>query len=123
MSEEANRLRELLEKAEVDSERIEALEPVIDNVAWMRAKLDEIREEIVDEGIVIAYDNGGGQTGVRENPAYKGYESLWRSYMLGIAKILEALPAQTAKEEKKEIDDGKPKNVLALIQSKHAQEA
>lgn len=120
MSEEAKRLKELLEKAEVDPERIEALEPVIDNVAWMRAKLDEVRAEIVDEGIVIAYDNGGGQTGVRENPAYKGYESLWRSYMLGIAKILEALPAQTAKEEKKEIDEGKPKNVLALVQAKHA---
>ena len=120
MKKEVQRLKRLLKKAEVDPERIQALEPVIDNVAWMRAKLDEIREEIVDEGIVIAYDNGGGQTGVRENPAYKAYESLWKSYMLGVAKILEALPAQTAKEEKKEIDEGKPKNVLALVQAKHA---
>ena len=114
------RVRRLLKSAGVSDERIKMLEPVIENVAWMRGKLEDPREVIKGSQVAIAYDNGGGQTGIRENPAYKGYEALWRAYMLGIAKILEALPPEIAKEEKKEIESDKPKNVLALVQARHA---
>lgn len=114
------RIRRQLKRAGVTDERIKLLEPVIENVAWMRGRLDQTRDLIENSQVTIAYDNGGGQKGIRENPAYKGYEALWRSYMLGIAKILEALPAEIAKEEKKEAEKDAPKNVLALVQAKHA---
>jgi hypothetical protein len=32
------------------------------------------------ESMTIEYDNGGGQTGVRENPYYPAYEKLLTSY-------------------------------------------
>lgn len=35
---------------------------------------------IPDEDLVIDYDNGGGQAGVRENPFYPAYERLLASY-------------------------------------------
>ena len=47
---------------------------------FMRVKLSETREALVHQPIVIAYDNGGGQTGIRKNPAYDGYTQLMRTY-------------------------------------------
>ena len=32
------------------------------------------------ESLIIEYDNGGGQAGVRENPYYAAYEKLLASY-------------------------------------------
>lgn len=34
-----------------------------------------------DEPLITTYDNGGGQTGTRENPYYPAYERLLASYV------------------------------------------
>ena len=44
-------------------------------------------DRIPDEELIIEYDNGGGQMGVRENPFYPAYEKLLASY----TRALEAL--------------------------------
>lgn len=118
---ENNRIKKLLKNAGVTDKRIKILEPVVQNTAWMKAKLDDAREEIQDSQVVISYDNGGGQKGTHENPLFKGYENLWRSYMQGMSKILEALPEEVAEAEAQEAE--KPKTVLELIRSKHEKEA
>lgn len=43
------------------------------------------------EGLIVEYDNGGGQAGIRENPYYPAYEKLLASYTraLEAAKHLE----------------------------------
>ena len=79
--EEQNRIINLLLEVGISDKRMKLLEPIILNTAWMKAKLDDAREAIKNSNIVISYDNGGGQKGIRENPLFKGYESLWRSYM------------------------------------------
>ena len=89
---EKQRLTALLFSCGVSQNRIELLESVIENTAWQKIKLDDAREAIKGSSVAIPYDNGGGQTGIRENPLFKGYESLWRSYMAGMNKILECLP-------------------------------
>ena len=112
---EEKRLRKMLQEASVSYERIELLRPVIRNVAWMKAQLDDTREVIKDTKVAIPYDNGGGQTGIRENPLFKGYEALWKSYMAGMNKILEALPTEADVAE----EEAKPQTVLSLIRAKH----
>lgn len=115
--EERQRLTALLFDCGVSEKRMAALESVIENVAWMRSKLDDAREAIKTANVVIAYDNGGGQKGLRENPLFKGYESLFKSYMSGMSKILDALPPEVAKETKQEIE--KPRTVLDMVRAKH----
>ena len=44
--------------------------------------------------IVCEYDNGGGQTGTRENPIFKAYINLWRAYMVGLEKYTSYLPKE-----------------------------
>ena len=95
---EYKRLQDLLDRADVPQQKRDVLAPVIDNMAWQRVKLDEAREEMQDASVVCEYNNGGGQTGTRENPIFKGYVSLWRAYMIGLEKFSACLPKDLQEE-------------------------
>ena len=118
---EVERLKRLLFDFGIEENRIELLEPLIQNTAWMKVKLEEAREAIKTSNVVIPYDNGGGQTGLRENPLFKGYESLFKSYRSGMRVILDNLPPQAEGVRKEEIE--KPKTMLELVRDKHRKEA
>lgn len=118
---EIRRLKNLLKRSGIDKNKISILMPVIENTAWMKIKLDEARELIKDSSIAISYDNGGGQKGIRENPIFKGYESLWKSYMSGLNVILNSLPEEVVKVEVEKATASK--TMLELVRDKHKKEA
>ena len=118
---EQKRLNDILKQSGVSEKKIKMLEPVIVNTSWMKAKLDDAREAIKNSNVAIPYDNGGGQTGIRENPLFKGYESLWKAYMNGMDRIVSCLPQEVAQIETEEAT--KPKTMLELVRSKHIKEA
>ena len=118
--EEEKRILDLLEEIGISDKRMKLLRPIVTNTAWMKAKLDDAREAIKNSNIVITYDNGGGQRGIRENPLFKGYESLWRSYMAGMGKILDSLPQEQI-EQASEVE--KPATMLELVRNKHRMNA
>ncbi len=115
--EEKNRIVGILTEAGISERRMQMLGPVIENVSWMKAKLDDSRALIKNSNIVVPYDNGGGQKGIRENPAFRGYESLWKSYMQGMNRILDTLPEEEAKTL--DYEDMKPQSVLSLVRDRH----
>ncbi len=117
-SEEKKRIIAILKEANISKRRMEMLKPVIENVSWMRAKLDDSRQLIKHSNIVVPYDNGGGQRGIRENPAFKGYESLWKAYMQGMNRILDTLPPEQIQEAA--VPDIRPQTVLDTIRNKHS---
>lgn len=104
---EHKRLNALLDKANVPKQNRAVLAPVIDNMAWQRIKLDETRIEMQNASVVCDYDNGGGQTGVRENPIFKAYINLWRAYMVGLEKYTSYLP--------KELQEEAPGNMVNVL--------
>jgi hypothetical protein len=84
---------------------------------FMRDKLQEMRRDLQYQDPSIPYDNGGGQTGIRENPAFVAYEKLLKSYesalltlrqMLGIDKPKHSQPVE------------KPKSNLEKMRGKYA---
>lgn len=89
---EKKRLIELMDSAQIPKQNRAIMCPVVDNLAWMRIKLEDTMEEIKDASVVVPYDNGGGQSGLRENPIFKGYNTLWRSYMSGLEKYASIFP-------------------------------
>lgn len=114
---ERNRLQKLLKQT--TPEKAAALRPLCENVGWMKARLDLAREEIAGEPLTVEYQHGEKQSGVTENPAIKAYEALFRSYVTGLSKIMDALPAAAlasamAKEPKK--------TQLAVIYERRAKE-
>ena len=115
---EKNRIMRLLRGC--TEERRKLMEPVVENLAWMRLKLDEARDEIAGESVTCEYDNGNGQSGIHENPMFRGYENLWRAYMTGLEKILTAIGAEGQAKLKA---PAAPRNVLELVRRKHEVEA
>ena len=59
-----------------------------ENILFMERKLAESRERMADMPIVVAYDNGGGQTGVRKNPMFDAYNSLMRTYNASLSQLI-----------------------------------
>ena len=118
---EVERLRSLLFDCGVEENRVELIQTLIENTAWMKAKLDDAQRAIKTSSVCVPYDNGGGQTGIRENPLFKGYEGLFKSYMAGMRVILSTLPPQAEAIRKQEIE--KPKTMLELVRDKHRKEA
>lgn len=121
VAEEVKRLNCILTDYGVADNKRKALESIIENTAWMRVKLDDARDAVKTSSVVIPYDNGGGQKGLRENPIFKGYESLWKSYMAGMGKILDCLPSEQAQEKADKAEN--PKTVLEIVRNKHRKEA
>lgn len=114
---EKNKIRKQLRDAKIPARKMKILEATIDNVALMKAKLDEMREQLITEQAVVDYDNGGGQKGVRENPVFKRYESFFKTYSLGMGEIFDCLRDEEAAEDA--IDkDLKPQTVLGFVQEK-----
>lgn len=95
---ERKRLDALLERAEVPKKKREALEVVLENMAVQRVALAEAAELIKASPCVIPYDNGGGQAGMRQNPAYKAYQDLWKAYLAGLQQFADALPDDLQEE-------------------------
>lgn len=114
--EEADRITSLLIEAEVKEKKIDLLRTVIENTAFMKVKLDDARAAIKNSQIVISYDNGGGQKGLRENPLFKGYEALWKSYMTGMQKIIDCIPDSHAEVKQEEIQ--KPVTMLEVVRAR-----
>lgn len=107
-----------LKKSKIPDTQLKILEPVIMNTAWMRVRLDTARREMEEAKIVVEYDNGGGQKGLRENPIFKAYEALWKSFMLGMGRILDAIPEEKQEELAGKMDEVRPQTVLDKIREK-----
>ena len=118
--EESERIKALLNDCGVTESYINMLLPVIENTSWMKVKLDEAREKIKTSSVVIPYDNGGNQKGIRENPLFKGYHSLFKSYMSGMNVLISFMPKIDAQEV---APVETPKTVLQLVREKREQKA
>lgn len=115
---ENNKIKRELKKAKISGYKMKVIEPVISNVSFMKVKLDEARDQVKDETITVEYDNGGGQKGIRENPIFKAYEQLWKSYMLGMERILAIIPDEEKEEIEAQIEQTRPQTVLDKVLEK-----
>ena len=118
---ERRKLARFLSKNGLNEEKIKSLDPVILNVSWMKSKLDDARTAIGEVGITVEYDNGGGQTGVRENPAFRAYEALWKTYLSGLDALLKLLPEGAVEDPA--LSEVKPASALALVQGRRKRDA
>lgn len=89
---EIRRLNDLLSASDVPKLKRDALEGVVNEIAWQRVKLEDTRKLIADAAVVCEYQNGETQKGTHENPLFRGYNALYRSYMQGVSVFLSYLP-------------------------------
>lgn len=75
-----------------------------ENVIFMGQKLEDTRRGLANQQVVIAYDNGGGQKGIRKNPIFEGYNQL----MANFRKTAEQLCALMKESGAADDDGGNP---------------
>ena len=92
---------------EQDREHVREL---AENVMFMRRKLEESRRGMDKQQVVVPYDNGGGQEGIRENPAFTGYHKLLKSYISALEELRSIVAAEPAQ--------AKPASTLAAQREK-----
>lgn len=75
-----------------------------ENVLWMEVKLAEARAMIGDSSLVVGYDNGGGQKGIRRNPAFDAYNSLLGSYTKALKQLCVMVGVQEEDDGDSDLD-------------------
>ncbi len=92
---ELKRLQGITKDAIPDGQRATAM-PILANLAFQKVKLDEARAALMDEGIFTSYDNGGGQSGMREHPGFAAYNKLFATFSRGVKQITDMMPGESA---------------------------
>ena len=69
-----------------------------EQVIFMSKKLKESKAGLRDQAIVIPYDNGGGQTGIRENPVFTAYEKLLAAYTKSLTTLRDVIGDDAPRE-------------------------
>lgn len=57
----------------------------------MEERLVETRKILANQQVVIPYDNGGGQKGIRKNPIFEGYNQLMANYRKTLEQLVSML--------------------------------
>ena len=55
-----------------------------EQISVMEAKLAEAAAQLPAEDLIVPYDNGGGQSGTRENPFFSAYSKLLGCYIKAV---------------------------------------
>ena len=62
-------------------------EELVHNILFMEDRLKDTREKAAKMDMVIPYDNGGGQKGIRKNPVFEEYAQIFNAYKAGLAQL------------------------------------
>lgn len=72
---------------------------LIARIAYLAAYLDELQEQTTREGVVVKYDNGGGQTGIRVHPAVQVYTQYHKDLTASLKQLREYMPEDAGTDE------------------------
>ena len=96
MKTERLRLKRIIKA--VDSERKKIAEPMIEELAFMRIKCEDLREHILKHGVVEEYQNGAHQWGKKKSSEFEVYNQLIKNYIPLSKQFIELLPKVVAEE-------------------------
>ena len=92
---ENKRLMKLFEGAETN--RLDFVREQVQQLAWLNVSIKELQASIDKIGTMLAYDNGGGQTGVRVNPDLKTLSDFQKLVNSIVRNLLPLVPSGTNK--------------------------
>ena len=99
---ETNRLKKLYK--DLDKNKKQLVLKLIENAAFMSITLENLKEEIKNNGVKEFYMNGKGQFGYKESVESKNYNVTIKNYMNVIKQLNDMLPEQKQINEDDEFD-------------------
>ena len=94
------RLNGLLNK--LDSKKKKAVDSLIKNAAFMTVILEDLQEEINENGVTEKYQNGANQFGVKKSSAVEVYNTMIKNHVQVMKQLMDLPPREELKSE----DDG-----------------
>ena len=82
---------------DIDQNKLAFVKQRVSNLAWLNISIIELSEKVDLFGTMIKYDNGGGQSGYRENPDVKTLISYQKNANAITRQIIDLVPS-TRKE-------------------------
>ena len=86
IKQEINRLKKLYK--EFDKDKAKALEGLINNAAFMKVTLNELREDLIRNGVTELFEQGE-QSFMRERPEYKVYSTFIQRYSQVMKQLID----------------------------------
>jgi hypothetical protein len=89
---EKSKLTKIFKNLDVDKDKMKLIESSVNNLAWMAVALEDLQADINANGYYETYNNGGGQTGIKDSTSVKAYNSLIKNYNSLIKTVSAFLP-------------------------------
>ena len=94
---EKNKLNRIFKN--IDEKRRKTVERLIDNAAFMAATLEDLQEDINQNGVISEYQNGENQWGTKKSPEVEVYNTMLKNYTSVIKQLTDLLPPEEGKED------------------------
>ena len=88
--------------SKIDKKTKKAVHSLIENAAFMTVSLEDLQNEMIENGMVCEYQNGENQWGTKDSPEAKLYNTMIRNHSTIMKQLTDLLP----KPEKVVEDDG-----------------
>lgn len=85
----------------LDKDLMDIVDPLLDNASFMRVTLEDLQENINENGITITYQNGENQWGKKKSPEAEMYNTMIKNYSAINKQLIDLIP----KNEKTDPED------------------
>ena len=100
IKQEVNRVKKLYK--DFSKDKAKSLEGLINEVSFMKVSLEELREDLLINGLTELFEQGPNQY-KRERPEAKIYTSFIQRYSNTMKQLIDLLPEEDKKEETDEL--------------------
>ncbi len=85
---------------ELPEKKLKLITPLIENACFMKVTLEDLRENIIQEGTKEKYQNSETQFGFKKSTSLSAYNSLIKNYTSTIDRLEKYLPPEAKKDSK-----------------------
>ena len=90
ISKEIKRLNEIFE--DIDENKKKFINTQVCNLAWYNVSIDDLKDSIDEVGTTVEYNNGGGQSGLKDNPDVKTLINYQKHVNVIINQLVDLVP-------------------------------
>ena len=95
---EISRLKRVFK--DLDKNKLQTVESLIKNAAFMAVSLEELQDIINEEGYVVEYQNGENQHGTKLSDAVKTHIAMTKNHASIIKQLTDLVPPEKKKESR-----------------------
>lgn len=89
---EFSRLKRIFK--DLDKNKLQTVESLIKNAAFMAVSLEELQEIINEEGYTVEYQNGANQSGTKQSDAVKTHIAMTKNHAAIIKQLCDLVPPE-----------------------------